>query len=525
YKWFIIAYLSGLSLAHHPSILALFPALIFLMVLERKEHRWRPVGWMAMLFVIGFSVYIYLPVRASLSPIANWGHPVNLQLLVNHITGSQYQQAAEFTLSNLFASLKLFFSLLLSNWWWFGVLLVFGGIALGIARQAKRTVFLLILLSSNLLLVSFYRIPDIDPYYLPGLFACFLLITDAIYHFWNKQKKLMIQQGIVVTGGIAVLLLLVLNYGRMDKSDHTLAEDYGRLILDTAGSGTLFTTDDNSSFPALYLRYAEGYRSDIEVYDKAVRFKALVDEVHRRTGTFLGDYLPARDAFLSQADGNVHFVKSYFPFNPELTDIAQIFHSNGILYSSDGPSNRLTMPEFKMGDNATDFKSRQILVNMELCRAHDAIQPGKTNQLKAIQAFQKAIDYLEDEPRASMLNQLGVSFRHLRQRELALETYGKALTAPRITKTEKAEIRFNMSNIYKDRGNELAGLNDFGAALQAFVTALEYDPENATLLYNIGVIYVNFLKQPERGLPYLKAYLTQNPSDQNVRDLIKSIQP
>lgn len=522
-KWYIASYLSGLAAAHHPSVMAICPALIYLYLSERKIHRWKPTWGMLGLFITGVSVYLYLPVRAFQSPIANWGHPVNLQLLWNHITGAQYQQAAEFSLSNFWSSLKLFFNLLLQNWWWLGIPAILAGIWTGLRKYAKKSIFLLILLAANILMVSFYRIPDIEPYYLPALFICFIFIAEWLIHIWKIQKNPLYSQGLIIGCAVVVLWMLAGNFHHLDRSDYTLSEDYGKLILDNADEGIVFTTNDNCSFPTLYLRYAEGYKPEITVYDKAVRLKPLVDDVYSKTGKMLGDYTAARDALLSVTKEEVYFVKSFFPFDTGVVDIIKNYYSDGILFSSVEPKQKPKIPEFKVDTSVNDFKSRQILINAALCRAQDAIQPGKTNQFKAIQEFEKAIDYMGNEPRASIINQLGVSFRHLKQRELALQVYEKALQAPIITDREAVEIRFNISNIYKDRGNDLAKINEFEGAAQAYLTALEFDPNNPSLLYNIGIIYVNVLQQPQRGIPYLEAYLKLNPTDQNVRNLLNSV--
>jgi hypothetical protein len=35
--------------------------------------------------------YSYLPIRASQNPLLNWGNPVDLERIIRHISGKQYQ--------------------------------------------------------------------------------------------------------------------------------------------------------------------------------------------------------------------------------------------------------------------------------------------------------------------------------------------------------------------------------------------------------------------------------------------------
>ncbi len=522
-KWLLIAYLCGLSFAHHLTVITVIPALIFAFFSERSTPKWKLLGSGLILFMLGLSVYLYLPVRSSLSPLADWGHPSTLSLLINHVTASQYQQTVMFSLSNLLSSSQLFFSILVANWWWIGFILVIIGIIYGIRQNLRRAILLLILLVSNIIITAFYHIPDIDPYYLPALFACFMFMSDGVIFLWEKYAIPNTRRLIMGVAGVAALSMLLLNFNRMDNSGHRLAEDYGKLVLDTANSGTVFTNDDNSSFPALYMRYGENYNPSVEVFDRAVRFKALSDAASKSTGRFIGEYYRARSAYTESTPGDKHLVKSHYYYNPEWTDLGVELYSNGILYTTSAPGSVSPIPELWNGEEPGDSKSRQILVNLDLCRGESALQAKYPNPTAARQAFKRALDLLGNEPRAALHNQLGISFRHLKQGDLALNAYENALEATRISRIEREEIVFNISNIYKDRGNEFAAENDINGALQAFQQALKYDPSNSRLLYNVGVIYINYLNDPQKGKPYLETYLKLNPSDKKVSDLVRSL--
>ncbi|TKJ38382.1 hypothetical protein CEE37_12745 [candidate division LCP-89 bacterium B3_LCP] len=521
-KWLLIAYLLGLSLAHHLTAIILLPAIIYMFFKQDYKINVRVLPVSAILFVLGLSVYLYLPARASVSPLADWGHPSSLSLLINHITASQYQQAATFSLANLWASLVLFLSLMIENWWWLGIAATIFGAVVSYKYYFDRFIFALILISANIILAAFYRIPDIDPYYLPALFACLIYVGNGLIWLWGKLGGKQERAYFTVVLGGLVFLLLILNYGKVDRSDYRLAEDYGKLILDTAGSGTVFTKNDNSSFAALYLRYAEGYQPDVEVFDKAVRMKALVDRARSLTGRSLLDYQSARIAYLQKAPGQKYLTKSLFPYDLKWKNVGEDLTSRGILYAYNQPYTRATVPGLRHNIDAADFKSRQVLINLNLSRGDEYLSRDMPDTSRAEGAFGKALNYMEGEPRGSLHNQLGISFRHLGQGDLALTAYKRGLIAPRLSESERGEINFNISNIHKDRGNSLAAAGDYQGALTAFLKALEYDPVNARLFYNVGVIYTNFLNDPNRGIPYLKSYLKQNPSDDNVKNLIRS---
>ncbi|MCX6641369.1 MAG: DUF2723 domain-containing protein [bacterium] len=520
-KWFLISYLYGLALAHHPTALAVLPVLIYEFFTAPKNVRTCQYWRYAALFLLGLSVYLYLPTRASVDPVADWGHPATLGLFFNHITAAQYQHVAAFSLSNLLSSVKLFFSLLLGSWWWLGTLLAVWGALLGFRRKERLVIDAIILLVADLLLISFYRIPDIDAYYLPGLLACFLLICRAVYWLWDLLAAKNLGALVYAGGGLSVLLLILLNYSRLDRSADQLSYNYGKLILDTAVSGTIFTHDDNASFSSLYLRYAENYRPDVEIYDQAVRLKALVEKAGALSGHPVNDYEAAREIILQKAPGRKFLAKSHFPYDENWYKVQAKYFPSGILYSTSAVSIAAQLPQPTEDKIPDDFKSLQMLINIELSRAEDAMHNIPPMRDLADESVQRAQSYLADEPRGALHNQLGIALRHLGMLDAALGSYQKGLESARLNDSERKEIIFNISNIHKDRGNQFLASGQYQQSVNAFSKALEYDPQNSRLLYNVGAIYLKYLNRPDKGIPYFESYLELNPGDEQTRQLVE----
>ncbi len=514
-KWFMVSYLLGLSLTHHLSALAVIPAVIYLYLTETTSNRWKYSSTHILLFILGISLYLYLPIRASQSPLADWGHPVSLSLLWNHLTAAQYQQAAAFSLSNLWESLKLYFTLVIGNWWWIGLGLAIWGAYDGFIRNRRRTIFILIILVVNLTLSAFYRIPDIDPYYLPGLLVCWLLMGQGLFGLSSRTPAL---KPLWTWGtALAAIVLLILNYRDVDRSKVHIGEDFGRLILDTAAEGTIFTSNDNASFTAMYLRYAEGYRPQVEIFDQGLRAYSLMVETARISGQTVYSFKEARNLYLQKARGD-----KYLEDLQTVPDVQNLM-PYGVLYALQPPRRPAPIPSLWSGRPPRDYKARQILVNLELVRGGALLLQSPPDSLRALESFRRAFNLLEGEPRAALHNQLGIALRHKGSEELALASYDRALRAPRRNSTERFEIIFNISNIYKDRGNRLAQGEDYVGAVEAFTKSLEYDPGNPTIIYNVGVIYANYLHKPDLALPYLESYLATNPTDQKVGKLVREL--
>ena len=91
--YLIFAFLLGLSFTNHLTTILLAPAcltLFFYTNLYDKPRLYKLLGFMAVCFAIGFSVYLYLPLRANMNPTFNWGNPHDFERFYWHITGKQF---------------------------------------------------------------------------------------------------------------------------------------------------------------------------------------------------------------------------------------------------------------------------------------------------------------------------------------------------------------------------------------------------------------------------------------------------
>jgi tetratricopeptide (TPR) repeat protein len=351
-----------------------------------------------------------------------------------------------------------------------------------------------------------------------------MLGAEAVLWLWSLLRSASLRVAFAASPAVLILMMVVSNYRSMDQSGNRLAEVYGRLILDSAEKGLLFTQDDNTSFTTMYLRYAENYQPDVEVFDQSSRLAELRRRASDLSGRPVQDYKTARQILLDKAEGARALAKCHFPYSADWYSADQRLYSLGMIYSLTPPVR--IAPPIPTPDAAAkmDFKSRQILINLAFCRAESFLRQSQPDSARATADFRRAFDFLEEEPRAALWNQLGIAYRHFAQEDLALAAYERALKAPRMNAKERGEIVFNVSNIYKDRGNRLSATGEFARAAQAFENALNYDPDNPKLLYNVGVIYVHYLQNPQKGAPYLQRYLATNPGDEKVRKLLETYQ-
>lgn len=91
--YLLFAFLLGLSFTNHLTTILLAPAcltLFFNSNLYNKPRLYKLLGFMAICFIAGFSVYLYLPIRAGMNPTFIWGNPFNFERFYWHVTGKQF---------------------------------------------------------------------------------------------------------------------------------------------------------------------------------------------------------------------------------------------------------------------------------------------------------------------------------------------------------------------------------------------------------------------------------------------------
>jgi len=273
---YLFFFLHGLSFGNHLSTILLVPGFVFLLVMIYRRSLFEPKKLLCLLlfFLLGISVYLYLPLRSSLNPVLNWGDPSSFSNLKRHISGWQYRvwmfsESSQAFWESLRNYLRLFYSqfpLYFLPW-----------IVLGFIILLKKNWKVFISLLSIFIFTIFYginyQIPDIDPYFLPSfLVAAVWLGCGIAWLFSLLQRRRNDQRTVAV---ILIILFsslpiinLFRNYFKQDESKNYFAYDYAGNILRSIKKDSIVLTKiwDHYS-PWLYLKYVENKRPDVRFID------------------------------------------------------------------------------------------------------------------------------------------------------------------------------------------------------------------------------------------------------------------
>ncbi len=70
----LAAFLFGLGLGNHQTLILLIPGIVYFLVAAKRSFAIsRAVALPLLFFILGFSVYLFLPIRSAQKPVADWG--------------------------------------------------------------------------------------------------------------------------------------------------------------------------------------------------------------------------------------------------------------------------------------------------------------------------------------------------------------------------------------------------------------------------------------------------------------------
>ena len=274
-KLYIAALVFGLAMGvHHVTVVLFLPSLAVLVYGSAGKQFFmsRRFLYAALIAIAGLSIYIYLPLAASRSPLMNWGDPRTLDALWRHVTGKQYQVFFEFSAARMLDSIRLLSRELGVVWLPAGLVFAAAGFADGFRKARLMFWFLIVVVLLDIVYCLFYGpTEDKDAYYLPAFIS---IIIAASYGFRWAMRSISDLLSVLTPGRTALILLavpviaLASNFAYNDRHRYYLAHDYVENTLAAIEPrGMLITSDWQLYSPSLYVREIEGQRRDAILLD------------------------------------------------------------------------------------------------------------------------------------------------------------------------------------------------------------------------------------------------------------------
>jgi hypothetical protein len=307
----LFSFVLGISLANHPLlIITLVPAflLLFFSTHLKTVLHFRKLILLAIFFVLGLSLYLYLPIRSSLSPPVNWGSPDSLSNLFSYLLRTS-QPASTASASALPYLSRFWFNLTFPvdqfglPFFWLGVV---GAITLyKFYRRIFLFTFLIFIL--NVLTAAWaadfsLRNYDLLGYLLPSLcvFAIwFARGLETVSNWAYKEAKLLhvnptydvhkVASYAALYALLGVFVLLPIyqgwrNFDQCNKSSQTWAHRYAHRILSSVRKDALILAGDDNTLTSLwYLSLSRGERPDAKILSiSGLNQKAYREQITRQ---------------------------------------------------------------------------------------------------------------------------------------------------------------------------------------------------------------------------------------------------
>ncbi len=267
----------GLSMGNHRLILLLAPGIAAFMLSNRQALDRRRLIWGGLALLLGLSVYIYLPIRASQHPPLSWAQPANfhtyLKMFLTGDSSGQYWNFAFFHRMDLLAVFPL------NEFSVFGL----GLAAVGLLYAWRRRRVLAVYGVSLCLLVGFlaltYSIHNIYNYLIPAylmlavwagcgaaaLLSFGLQLADVRPLHWAQSGQYFFSPAVAALLLLLPIWLAARNLPRVNRSDDYSAQDFAQTTLDRVQPHSTIMTDSWTASPLWYMQLVKGYRRDVLV--------------------------------------------------------------------------------------------------------------------------------------------------------------------------------------------------------------------------------------------------------------------
>ncbi|MBI4725624.1 DUF2723 domain-containing protein [candidate division TA06 bacterium] len=480
----LIAFIAGLGWGNHLSHLWYLSGVLIIVLNKSIITNWKRILLPVVLFLLGLSVYLYLPLRAINDPLMNWGDPSNWPRFLGHVTGRQYRVwMLNNSFPELWHNLVRFLKIAANQPWIFISWLAVPGFIWLVIRNKRALAALAAVILASVFYGINYSIPDIAAYFLPALAALSIAAAFGLQALSELLTDKINAKGSAIYCWAALALSLTVpaaNWRQADRSRDHFTIEFANDILVSAGSNAVILTDNWDIYaPVLYLQHQQGLRSDLALVDKELlRRSWYYSYLEKQYPEFYESCRPEIEAFLPQL---------YLFEHGQAYDPAELQDRYQDLLNALALRNYYDMPAYlTRADRKGDYS--QLALNYE--RVPEGLLyrlklPGIVTGFETDTLFcqtTNAVDTLQLSERErllyktypNLLYQRGIYLAWNMHYTEALQYFQRALSYD-----DKRPL------IYLGLGGAYTGLNRVEAALSAFNKVLELDSSNQTARENI----------------------------------------
>ncbi|GMU94709.1 DUF2723 domain-containing protein [Ignavibacterium album] len=271
--WFVFALGLALGFSNHMTTLLILPGTAYLYFNKERftSKSFRKLIFMIFVFLILLVViYSYLPIRASQNPQLNWGNPVDLERILRHISGFQYQVWL-FSSTDAAKKQLIYFITNLPSEYFLTLSLAVIGLFISFIKAKKFFIFTLITFLAAVIYSINYDISDIDSYFL----LAYISLASFILFGLMKVYQMLITNKINKFAVLSVLLLFpvsqfIKSFPEVNQSKTVVYENYTKAMLNSVSENALILSYQWDYFisASYYFQFVEKFKPRIAIVDK-----------------------------------------------------------------------------------------------------------------------------------------------------------------------------------------------------------------------------------------------------------------
>lgn len=279
---YVCTFLAGMSMGLHQTIVLMLPAWLLLLLMTdwRLVYRVREFLLSVAFAMLGFSIQLYLPLRATSNPLLNWGDPKTLTQFLWHFLRKGYPEDSHGRDGSLLWAQIKAFNVPHEFTWLGAILLIFALCCLWRRHRALVAAYLVCLITFLLVIAGYFNATTdliflTEEFFTPLYLLTAVLIGVGLFNllaFAVKRAAIPERLGLTVYLLVVVMFfslpvaLCATNFYENDQHDNYIAYDYASNSLRSLPqNAVMFTWGDSGAFPLWYLQGVERMREDVDL--------------------------------------------------------------------------------------------------------------------------------------------------------------------------------------------------------------------------------------------------------------------
>lgn len=279
---YVCTFLAGLSMGLHQTIVLLLPAWMILIVLAdwRIIFRGKELVLATAFALLGFSVHLYLPLRALAKPLLNWGDSRTAEQFMWHFLRRGYPSEPPVRDIKLWIDQIFAFNVAHEFSWIGAALLVFALYSLWRNHRDLVIAYGVAVVTFLLIIAGHFNAPrDLifltEEFFTPLYLLSAVLIGVGLFYLLSFAVRkvtfpvridLKVYPLVITMFFVLPTTLCAVNYYENDQHNNYIAFEYASNSLRSLPQdAVMFTWGDSGAFPLWYLQGVERLREDVDL--------------------------------------------------------------------------------------------------------------------------------------------------------------------------------------------------------------------------------------------------------------------